>query len=300
MVKKYFYYSFIGMVFVTSFSAFITACTKAYTLSPLSSAAPTSTFTPTATSIPLIQQWSATYPEGVAVSSLGNVFVTSDNPSTDCYKFSSTGSFVSLVPSGDIEVAADSLGNIYYGDVTKMTDGLVYETSWTHTSLTALATDSTGNFYCLNVGTPFVQEYSGTGTLIRSWGLVVGSATGALNTPTAIAVDASGNVLIADWNNYRIVEFTNAGAYITEWGSAGTGPNQFRGPEGIAITPAGYIYVTDSNNNNVQKFTSSGTYVSTWTTSGPSMDVAEGIASDSSGNLYIADWGNNRILKVAF
>ncbi len=74
-----------------------------------------------------------------------------------------------------------------------------------------IAADSTGNVYVPVVPDNEVLEYSPSGTLLKTF---TGSGAGALKEPTGVAVDSSGNLWVADSGNNRIVELDSGGAPV--------------------------------------------------------------------------------------
>ena len=74
-----------------------------------------------------------------------------------------------------------------------------------------IAADSAGNVYVPVVPENEVLEYSPSGTLLKTF---TGSGAGALKEPTGVAIDSSGNLWVADAGNNRIVELDSSGAPV--------------------------------------------------------------------------------------
>ena len=74
-----------------------------------------------------------------------------------------------------------------------------------------IAADSAGNVYVPVVSENEVLEYSPSGTLLKTF---KGSGAGALEEPTGVAVDSSGNLWVADSGSGRIVELDSSGAPV--------------------------------------------------------------------------------------
>ncbi|HWY17819.1 MAG TPA: NHL repeat-containing protein [Solirubrobacteraceae bacterium] len=74
-----------------------------------------------------------------------------------------------------------------------------------------IAADSAGNVYVPVVSENKVLEYSPTGTLLKTF---TGSGAGALKEPTGVALDSSGNLRVVDSGNNRIVELDSSGAPV--------------------------------------------------------------------------------------
>ncbi|MGD0177219.1 MAG: hypothetical protein ABSC50_10385 [Candidatus Bathyarchaeia archaeon] len=166
-------------------------------------------------------------PEGVAVDSSGNVYVT-DTGNNRVEEFTGTGTFIT---------AWGSLGS----------------GNGQFNFPLGVAVDSGGNVYVADDFNSRVEKFTGTGTFVMKWGSV-GSGNGQFNAPHDVAVDSVGNVYVTDTGNYRVEKFTGTGTFIMKWGSAGVSPGQFTAPYGVAVDSAGDVYVTDLNNNRVEKF----------------------------------------------
>jgi len=180
-------------------------------------------------------------PEGVAVDSLGNVYVA-DFANQRVQKFDDSGAYITEISGigNPADVAVDSSGNVY-------------------------VVDNTGNR---------ILKFDSSMTLEASLGSF-GTGDYQFNGPYGVAVDSSGDyVYVTDNGNNRILKYasslTDPGSYLTQWGAAppaytpGTGNGQFNSPARVAVNNYGYVYVTDSGNNRVQKFDSSGDYVTKW------------------------------------
>lgn len=210
-------------------------------------------------------------------------------------------------------VAVDSLGNVYVVDsfsnnrIQKFTSLGAYTTQWAATDPMGVAVDSNGNVYVTEWTNHVIKKYSGTGTLLTQWGGLgvsyTGGSPGLFQDPDAIAIDSSDNVYVTDWGNGRVQKFTSGGAYSTQWGLPGSGNAQFNGPAGIAVDGAGNVFVADSGNQRIQKFSSTGAYINQWGSYGsgngqfnfPTPIGIIGMTVDSGGNVYVADAGNSRV-----
>jgi DNA-binding beta-propeller fold protein YncE len=266
-------------------------------------------------------------PNGVAVQSSGNVYVT-DYGNNRVQEFTSTGTYVTQWGSGGVGtgefngpagVAVDSAGNVYVADfyndrVEKFTSSGTFITAWgcaaastsactdssangQFTNPSGIAVDSSGNVYVTDIGNNRVEKFAGTGGYVAQWGSL-GSANGQFNGTTGIAVDSTGNVYVADFGNNRIQKFTAAGTYVTQWGSSGSGQGEFSGPFAVAVDPSGNVYVSDEANDRVQEFTSTGSFVTQYGSYGSGSGQFEGplgVAVDAFGTVYVTDWLNDRV-----
>jgi PKD repeat protein/sugar lactone lactonase YvrE len=259
-------------------------------------------------------------PWGIAVDSLGNVYVT-DSSMCRVQKFTSNGVYLTqwgmeggevlctLMGEGHFMFPADILVNgsdyvyvtdIHAGNIQKFTSDGTYLTYWGGVSWPiGIAIDGSENVYVVDLYNNLTQKFTSSGTYLDQWGSF-GSGNGQFNKPMGIAIDSLGNVYIVDRGNYRVQKFTSSGTYLDQWGSFGSGNGQFNYPKGIAIDSLGNVYVVDSNNHRVQKFTSSGTYLDQWGSYGTGngqFNYPQDIAIDSLGNIYVSDSSNHRIQK---
>jgi len=166
-------------------------------------------------------------PDGIAIDSSGNVYVT-DSGNKRVQKFTSDGQFITKWGS--------------YG----AGDGQFY---WPN----GVAVDSRGNVYVTDTYRDRIQKFSSDWQFITKWESS-GSEDGQFIFPYGIAIDSSDNVYVTDLYNYRIQKFTSTGQFITKWGSLGSNPGEFSYPRGIAVSSDGKVYVSDTGNNRIQVF----------------------------------------------
>jgi len=245
-------------------------------------------------------------PSGVAIDSLGNVYVA-DTDNNRVEEFDSTGAFVKqigkfgaspnapqpLPPPAGIGLAKDSSGNLY------------------------IAYSAGNNYEKFNSSGLFVSKVGVFGTDPDGPGPLQ-APNGAFKTPNGIKTDFLGNVFVVDSGNNRVEEFSSAGAFIKQIGSYGLdpdGPGPLQAPNGTLNNPAGVtvdisgnVYVTDSANNRVEVFDSTGAFKKQiglfgQDPDGPgplqapdgTLNTPSGVSVDSSGNVYVVDSGNNRV-----
>ncbi len=122
-----------------------------------------------------------------------------------------------------------------------------------------IASDQAGNVYLPNAPHNEIQEFSHSGTLLRT---ITGSGANALKEPTGVAVDAAGDVYVADRGNGRVEEFGPTGAFLL---ALGTGVDQ---------TTGGNVCTAASGD-----------------TCGASGDGTEAVAVDAEGDVFAGEEG---------
>jgi hypothetical protein len=258
-------------------------------------------------------------------------------------------------PSG---VAVDSVGNLYVADAYNSTVRKItpFGSNWAVSTLaglagnygsadgtgtnaqfgipSAIAVDSAGNVYVpdgAQGGNETIRKITPTGVVSTlagqagSFGYADGIGTNArFASLSGVTVDGAGNLYAADTyvNNIRKIApvgsnwvvSTLAGrvaAGTDDSGSFdGTGTNaQFNSPSGLAVDAAGNVFVADSYNNTVREVTPSAV-VSTLAGAPPSQGGKdgtgpsarfhwpEGVAADGAGNVYVADTYNATFRKL--
>jgi hypothetical protein len=202
-------------------------------------------------------------PRGVAVDSVGNVYVADDE----------TGLIQKITPRGAVTTLAGSRG---LGLKNKrVINGTGTAASFDHPW--GVAVDFSRNVYVADSFNSLIREITprglvttlagGGGPGYRGSGAVNGTGTAAsFSRPFGIAVDSLGNVYVADTDNCLIRKVTTGGVVTTLAGQAGvTGSTNgmgfaasFNHPSGIAVDASGNIYVADTNNNLIRKIIPSG------------------------------------------
>ena len=228
-------------------------------------------------------------------------------------------------------VAVDTLGNMYIADygndaVVKVSSGIlttVYIKQGARP--VAVTVDGAGNVFFVANGFFAVGELPVGGSVVQVAGNGASGYSGdggpaanaALDGPLDVAVDSTGNLYIADYNN-AVVRKVTAGIITTAAG----GPFGYVGDTGAAISglllnptstvtgPGGAVYIADSFHNLVRKVvngvitTVAGTGSPGYTgdngaATSATLNSPWGLAMDAAGNLYIADAGNSAIRKVS-
>jgi len=241
-----------------------------------------------------------TFPSGVAVDSVGNVYISDFG--TGRIRKVSNGVITTVAGGGGGGSSGSSLGD--NGPATSaLLNGPV-----------GVAVDSAGNLYIATADARIRKVTSGIITTLAGNGTPGftgdnGPATSAqLNSPNGVAVDSAGNVYISDFGNNRIRKVTNG--IITTVAGNGTpgysgdnGPAtsaQLNSPNGVAVDSAANVYTSDSGNSRIRKVAggvittvagngTAGFSGDNGPATGAELNEPVGVASDTSGNLYISD-----------
>jgi uncharacterized protein (TIGR03437 family) len=181
---------------------------------------------------------SVNQPEGVAVDSLGNVYIA-DTLDQAVRK---------VAPNGVITTLAGNGSPGYSGDGGPANQARLNQPR-------GVAVDAGGNVYVADTGNNQVRRIDKQGTITTV------DTSGALVDPRGVAVDRAGNLYIADTGN-RLVRRVSPGALVTT--IAGNGTCCYSGdgdlalnarlnqPWGIAVDGNGNVYVADPLNNAVR------------------------------------------------
>ena len=211
------------------------------------------------------------FPQGSAVDSSGNIYVT-DLGNRRVEKFDNTGTYLftfGTKGSGNGQFQAP-LGIAISGN----------------------------SIYVVDNEKSNIQKFDTTGKFITEWGQQ-GSGDGQFLLPQGVAVDPSGDVYVVDTGNSRIEKFNSNGTYLFSFGQSGLEDGQFLSPRAIAADSQGSIYVSDSGNNRIEKFTEDGVFLKSFgTPTGSNLKTPLGLSVDKSGNIFVADNGDNRIVEL--
>jgi hypothetical protein len=208
-------------------------------------------------------------PNGIAVDSAANVFVT--------------------VPYSDA-LAYDNLPAQFYQAVELPWTTLGYGSQTTPPAFPfagPMAVDSTGDVFIADGG---VEEMPRMGT---GYLQPVTLPFNGLNGPNGVAVDSAGDVFVSDAGNARVVELPREG---TGYGSQTTVPTGgLYGP--IAADGGGDLFIVAATG--VVEVPREGTgYGAPATLPFIGLNGPNGVAVDSAGDVFVANNGNNLVLEL--
>jgi hypothetical protein len=246
-------------------------------------------------------------PEGVAVDSLGRVYVA-DTGNGTIRRIGSTGATTTITTwAGSASTdSVDGTGNnarFYWpGGVAVAGAGQTYVADTENSTIRKLTAAGLASTLAGSAGNSGSGD--GAGSSARFYG------------PQGIAVDWVGYIYVADSANSTIRKLTPAGGVSTLAGTAGisgsldgTSEALFNQPQGLAVDLAGTVYVADTWNHTIRMITYAGV-VSTVAGSAGNYGSADGtnskarfyrpagVAVDGSGNLYVSDSFNHTIRKI--
>ena len=178
------------------------------------------------------------------------------------------------------------------------------------------AIDSSGDVWVTDDANNRIDEFTSTGTFIKTLGFgvsngkaefetctsscqagIAGSGNGQFNGPWGIAVgQAAGDVYVTDQGNSRVEEFTTAGAFVRTFGVG-----HLDVTAGVGVDPNGDVWVADCGGNDIDEFAATGGFLQTVGSagSGNGQFSCPGGFAFVGGNMYVADFGNKRIQKFS-
>jgi sugar lactone lactonase YvrE len=255
-----------------------------------------------------------TIPSGVAIDSVGNLFIA-DPLNNRIRRVDTSGVITTVAGNGTVGSGGDG--------------GPALSASLDQPR--GVAVDEEGNLLIADTKNNRVRRVdaaTGVITTVAGGGMAVNeevrATDAALRFPTGLAVDRVGNIFIMDSNTNRIRRVDVDGIIKTV---AGNGQGGFSGDGGlatnaslrlgstdffgsIALDKAGHLFIADSGNSRVRRVDATTGIITTVAgggmnfpdsegpATGARLSVAYGIAIDGKDNLFIADSANNRIRKV--
>ena len=203
-------------------------------------------------------------PQGVAIDPSGNIYVAATNSNWVSKITPAGGSAGGSWPvslgtgTNPSDVSLDTNGNLYVANYSSDTvaklnpDGTAAGAPWPASVgdlPTQVVTDSAGNAYTSNEGTPdSVSKVTAAGSFPGApWPVIVGS------NPAALTIDSAGNLYTSDAGVAQVSKVTPAGV-ASVLASGGS----LNGPQGITIDRLGNLYVSNFNGDTVSKIIPSG------------------------------------------
>jgi streptogramin lyase len=272
-------------------------------------------------------------PEGIAVSSAGDVFVA-DAGNCTIRKLAAVGTnWVVTTVAGNASIRNQ------FGVLGGDADGTNKAARFNYSQ--GLAIDRAGNLYVADTDNHSIRKVTPAGTnwvvttlagnssIKDQFGNPIGGFADGTNhaarffEPKGIVVDNSGNLYVADEGNHTIRMASPSGTNWVVTTPVGLAPNpgsadgtnnatRFADPYGVGADPAGNVYVADLYNDAIRKLTPVGTNWVVTTLAGVAGNYGSldgpgnvalfkgpaGVTVDGGGNIYVADQLNQTIRKV--
>ena len=247
------------------------------------------------------------YPAGIAVDSVGNVYVA-DTYNYTIRKITSAGSVSTFAGTAGVYGSANGTGSAalfsFPNGVAVGGENVYVADTWNCT----IRKITSARVVTTVAGSGAAGNVNGTGSAAQ------------FNYPYGLSATSTGTIYVADSYNREIRKITSASAVTTLAGSAttdgggvgstnGTGrAARFFNPNGVTVTGT-TVYVADSNNSTIRKITSTGVVTSfagiarrpgsaDGMGSVAQFQYPNGVAADKAGNVYVADTSNNTIRKI--
>jgi DNA-binding beta-propeller fold protein YncE len=197
---------------------------------------------------------------GVAVNSMGHVFVFSRGNSTGPAYGASAAQLLEFGPDGN-----------YLREIGHN----LYAWSFAH----SVKVDREDNIWVADKGSDMVIKFDPQGRVAMVFGRkqeASDEGTSPLKHPkpplppidgmfrqvTDMAWDSTGNTYISDgYINSRIAKVDKNGRWLKSWGEPGDQPGQFNVPHSIAVDAENNIYVADRGNRRIQVFDREGKFL---------------------------------------
>jgi len=235
------------------------------------------------------------YPRGVAVDTLGNVYVA-DSDNHRIRKITANAVVSTLVGNGATSVlndprgiAVDNAGNVYVAD-------------------------SGNHRICVIKTAGVVTILAGSGAQGYSDGMGINAM---FKKPTAITVDSSGTLYVTESYPENRVRIISRLGNVTTLAGSGDGPGTNIAivdslARGIAVDTGGNIFVVENySGNRIRRITPNGVITFIGGNSNNEGDIdgigtnarfslPSGIAFDAFNNLYVADRNNRYVRKIVF
>jgi sugar lactone lactonase YvrE len=208
------------------------------------------------------------FPGGVAVDGLGNVYVGDTNNSLLKEIMAVNGS---IPPNPEINFVDGGFNDPY-----------------------GVAVDGSGNVYVADTGNNQIKELeANNGT--------VSVVAGGFFAPIGVAVDSDGNVYVADFYNNVIQEILAVNGVIPANPTINIVGSGFNYPAGVAVDGVGNVYVADTGNNQVKEMIAVNGSIPanpTIRTLADGFSQPFGLTVDGGGNVYVADEFDGQVREI--
>jgi sugar lactone lactonase YvrE len=210
-------------------------------------------------------------------------------------------------------VAVDSLGNVFVADTDNNAvkeivaeGGVVSETSTVKTvgsgfkGPEGVVVDKKGDVFVGDTYNSAVKEIIAVHGVVSSASTVITVGSG-FKYPGGVAVDGRGNVFVADTYNHAVKEIIAVDGVVSSTSTVKTVGSGFIYPGGVALDRNGNVFVACSGNGAVYEIMAVDGIVSstsTVNTVGSGFIRPEGVALDSSGNVFVSDWVNGTVKEI--
>lgn len=224
-----------------------------------------------------------TGPQGVAVASSGNVYV-SGGTSHNVFR-------ITLTPAGDVDTKMEIIDETGNGSNPFLLPG-----TW------GLAVDRNETVYATASGSHNAFKIT-LGGLITQIIDSNGNEVVPCIEPKGIAVDDDGNVYVACYLSHNVFKIAPSGGITEIIDSSGDDMgNVLENPFDVALDGSGNVYVTGRISDNAFKITPSGVITeiidSTGDKTGNLLDNPQGVAADGGENVFVASHNNSNVFKI--
>lgn len=253
------------------------------------------------------------WPHGVAVDTIGNVYIA-DMGNNRVRRVDT---------SGIITTIAGSANGGYGGDGGLAINALLFGPY-------GVAINAANNLFIADYGNHRIRKVDGNGIITTVAGTGSAGYTGdgglatnaCLNHPSAIAFDTIGNLYIAEYGNSVVRKVSVNGIISTFAGNGGAGYGgdggfaiyaNLNSCDGVCTDAHGNVYIADTYNSLIRKVDPIGVITTFAGTAGAAGFLGDGdtatnaelyfprgVTVDVFGNVLISDESNERIRKVSF
>jgi serine/threonine protein kinase len=234
-------------------------------------------------------------PHGVAVNTVGDVFVT-DSGNNRVLKLPAGSNNPLVLPftglGNPVGLAVNTVGDVFVADwdnfrVLRLPAGsgtpIAVPIAGLYVPIEA-AVNITGDLFVTDLNNQVLKLPAGSDTPIVL-------PFNGLDYPHGVGVNAVGDVFVADSNNNRVLKLSAGAPSATAVPFTG-----LNFPVGLAVSNTGDVYVTDWANRRVLKLSSGHDSPITLRFNG--LSTPAGVAVSSNGDVFVTDSTNNWVVKL--